>query len=321
MLQLLISALAFTAAADKSPVFLDPAKAGADYALQGEYEGELKDSNGNPIKIGVQVIAEGKGQFSFKAYPGGLPGAGSDGSEPRPGKAKLVAGQEKAEIDFPGIEAVIQPDAIIVSKGDHTGKLAKVKRESPTLGAKPPQGAVVLFDGGNAEEWTPANKSEDGFLGVGVTSKKKFGDFTAHIEFRTPFMPEARGQARGNSGVYIQNRYELQVLDSFGLTGEDNECGGIYKQAKPAVNMALPPLAWQTYDIDFTAAKFDESGKKISDAVLTVKHNGIVIQDGLKLKDVTPGGEPKETATPGPFHFQNHGDKVAFRNVWVVEKK
>jgi len=321
MVSFFLSGMLLAVAADKAPVFTDPAKAGVEYALQGEYAGELKNNDGGTLKVGVQVISEGKGAFSFKAFPGGLPGDGHDGSDPRPGSAKLVPGAEKAEIDFPGIEAAITPEAIVVTKGGHTGKLPKVNRKSPTLGAKAPEGAVILFDGKSADEWTPANLTEGDLLGVGVTTKKKFGDFKAHIEFRTPYMPESRGQGRGNSGVYIQNRYELQVLDSFGLSGEDNECGGIYKAAKPSVNMALPPLVWQTYDIDFTAAKFDAEGKKTADAVLTVKHNGVTIHDKLVLKGVSPGADPKESAAPGPFHFQNHGDKVAYRNIWLVETK
>lgn len=320
MISSILAATLLSFSADKAPSFTDPAKAGIDFAIQGEYAGELKDDTGNPVKIGVQVIAEGKGTFIFRPYHGGLPGAGFDGAELPLGKAKLAEGSDKAAIEFPDTEGTIGGDKIEITKGKYLGSLAKVSRKSPTLGEKPPEGAVVLFDGTSVSEWGNGKLSEDKLLGVGVTSKKKFGDFKAHIEFRTPFMPQSRGQGRGNSGVYVQGRYEIQVLDSFGLAGEDNECGGIYKQAKPAVNMALAPLTWQTYDIDFIAAKFDAAGVKTADAVLTLRHNGVVIHDKLALK-LSPGGDPKEAATPGGFHFQNHGDPVAFRNIWVVEAK
>ena len=145
-------------------------------------------------------------------------------------------------------------------------------------------------------------------------------DHTLHIEFRTPFMPKARGQGRGNSGVYLQGRYECQVLDSFGLEGENNECGGIYTVAEPIVNMCFPPLAWQTYDIDFTAAKYDADGKKIENARVTIKHNGVLIHDNVELRSPPPATSPEG---PGPEAciMQDHGNPVAFRNIWVVEKK
>jgi hypothetical protein len=200
------------------------------------------------------------------------------------------------------------------------GELKKVERKSKTLGAKPPKDAVVLFDGSNTDEWENAKLVDGKLLGATNTaSKKKFGDHSLHIEFRTPFMPEARGQGRGNSGVYVQGRYECQVLDSFGLEGEDNECGGIYSIAKPALNMCYPPLAWQTYDIDFTAARYDESGKKTKNARVTIKHNGVTIHDNLELTHGTPGRDP-EGPGPGAIFLQDHGNPVVFRNIWVVEK-
>jgi hypothetical protein len=139
-----------------------------------------------------------------------------------------------------------------------------------------------------------------------------------HIEFRTPFKPAGRGQDRGNSGVYVQGRYECQVLDSFGLEGENNECGGIYSIARPKVNACFPPLSWQTYDIDFTAAQY-EGDKKIKNARVTIRHNGIVIHDNLELPKGTPGKNPEG---PGPdvIYLQGHGNPVAYRNIWVVKK-
>src|SRR5690606_33085953 len=145
--------------------------------------------------------------------------------------------------------------------------------------------------------------TKDGLLTQGATSSETFGDFMLHLEFRLPYMPAARGQARGNSGVYLQGRYEVQLLDSFGLEGKDNECGGLYRISAPKVNMCLPPLAWQTYDVDFTAAKFDPVGKKIAYAKIVAKHNGVVIQD-TELPGPTAGAMLKDDGSPGPIHLQ-----------------
>ncbi|MFO0903583.1 MAG: DUF1080 domain-containing protein [Pirellulales bacterium] len=293
----------------------DPAKAGPDFAIQGEYLGEIGGE-----KWGGQVIALGDGKFRGVGYKGGLPGEGWNRGDDRmvnegqwEGDAVVIKGQDH--------EAKIKDGLISItdSAGTKLGELKKVERKSPTLGMKPPAGAIVLFDGTSADQFNNGKLIEGNLLGAtNCESKQKLGDHKLHIEFRTPFMPKARGQGRGNSGVYIQSRYECQVLDSFGLEGENNECGGIYSQVKPAVNMCYPPLSWQTYDIEFKAAKYDGDGKKTQNARVTIKHNGVTIYSDLELKAGTPG---RHSEGPGPdaLFLQDHGNPVAFRNIWVQQ--
>jgi len=153
-----------------------------------------------------------------------------------------------------------------------------------------------------------------------LVSRQKFKDVFMHVEFRSPYMPGATGQKRGNSGVYIQGRYEIQVLDSYGLKGEDDECGGIYKVSRPRVNMCAPPLQWQTYDIEFIAPRFSSEGAKISHARITVRHNGVFIHENLELTGVTGGALDNRTDEPGGLMLQDHGDPVEFRNIWVIPR-
>ncbi|MEO2089388.1 MAG: DUF1080 domain-containing protein, partial [Gemmataceae bacterium] len=233
-----------------------------DFAVQGEYVG-----GEGKTKMGAHVIARGEGKFEGKLYGGGLPGDGWDGKNALPfkaawkdGKVFLSATDNGKPVDDFG---VIENGVIKVF---NMPELKKTERKSPTLGAKPPEGAVVLFasegDEKNWENGKLASLSDGKFLAASnPRSKKTFQSFTAHIEFRLPWMPNSTGQGRANSGVYVQDRYELQVLDSFGLSGENNECGGFYTLSKPKVNMCLPPMVWQTYDIEFTAAEF-QAGKK-----------------------------------------------------------
>ncbi|HWB09385.1 MAG TPA: DUF1080 domain-containing protein [Pirellulales bacterium] len=309
-------------AADTSlPTYTDAASAGPDFVVQGEYAGEVPIADGEKRKLGVQVIALGDGKFRAVGYHGGLPGEGwqkSDGKHSVDGKSENGVAVFKGE----ELQARIKDGvlSIVRASGEAVGQLHKVERKSPTLGAKPPVGAAVLFDGTSADKFEGGKMTPMGWLEVGPRSKQSFGSCQLHIEFRTPFMPTAEGQARGNSGVYLQESYEFQVLDSFGLEGKNNECGGLYSVADPKVNMCFPPLSWQTYDFDFTAPKFDADGKKVANARVTLRHNGVVIHDDLEIPGLSPAGRPNEAAT-GPLMLQNHGNPVVYRNIWVVEKK
>ncbi|MBA4191711.1 MAG: DUF1080 domain-containing protein [Planctomycetaceae bacterium] len=294
----------------------------ADFALQGEYVGTLQN-NADTKKIGVQVVAKGLGEFDVKIHHGGLPGDGWDAKTVS--KATAKRGDDgNATITGKEISGIIAGAKSTIRVGNDECPLTKVERKSTSIGKAAPEGAVVLFgkegDEKNWEGGKIVELSDGKFLGMGVTSKEKFQGFTAHIEFRLPWMPNSTGQGRGNSGVYLQNRYECQVLDSFGLNGENNECGGIYTQHKPSVNMCYPPLSWQTYDIEFTPAQFGEDGKKTKNGRATIYHNGVKIHDNIEFPKECPGGQ-KEAATPGPFQFQNHGDPVVYRNVWVLPTK
>ncbi|HEU5116423.1 MAG TPA: DUF1080 domain-containing protein [Isosphaeraceae bacterium] len=203
----------------------------------------------------------------------------------------------------------------------------KAEPNDKTLGAKPPEGAVVLFDGGDLDGWVKNQKGDPAewpvmgeifTVGAGkgsIWSKEKFGDCQIHVEFAVPYMPDAKGQARGNSGVYVNGIYEVQVLDSYGLDSKDNDCGGIYKQYAPAVNACKPPLQWQTYDITFTQAKGDEKGR------ITVVQNGITIIDDKPIEP-TPGGVGfVKAGEDGPIMLQDHGNAVQYRNIWVKKGK
>jgi hypothetical protein len=255
LIALCATTLPLLAADDEGPTYLSPDKAGPDYVIQGEYLGEVDADNGRSA-WGAQVIALGDGKFTLVGYEGGLPGDGwkrTDRKETAEGKTE--GGITRFQADR--WQATIKDGVLTVSasSGNPVGKLKKVNRKSPTLGAKPPQGAIVLFDGSSVANFEGGVLTPDKWLMNECSSKQTLGDHTLHLEFCPPFKPLARGQARGNSGVYVQSRYEVQVLDSFGLEGENNECGGIYSIAKPIVNMCYPPLAWQTYDIEFTAAR------------------------------------------------------------------
>ena len=303
-------------AAEKGDALLSPKAAGKDFVIQGEYSGE--DAEGE--RVGLNIIALGDGKFRGVGFMGGLPGDGWDQGEKLPFTIKSDGDKMIfTDPDTNEYEVKIKGGKLMAwLDGNKSHDLKKVTRKSPTMGAKPSKGAVILFDGTSVDKFKNAKLSEDKLLVPRADSIQRFGSHKLHIEFFLPFKPKARGQGRGNSGCYLQGRYEVQVLDSFGLEGKNNECGGIYSIKAPDLNMCYPPLSWQTYDIEFTAAKFKD-GKKLEDARMTVLHNGVKIHDNVKLPKRTTASPLPEGAEPGYLHLQDHGNPVRYRNIWVLE--
>ena len=194
----------------------------------------------------------------------------------------------------------------------------------------PPKNAVVLLGpDGNTSQWQHAGKPDapvewirvDGALQVkpgagSLVTKRTFGDCQLHVEFMVDDNGK-EGQGNGNSGVYLQSRYEVQILNSAGAEPADNLCGGIYKVKAPDFNMARPAYEWQRYDITFRAPRWDDNGKKVSNARIAVYHNGTRIHDNVEIPDSTGSGMP-EGPTDGPLLLQDHGNLVRFHNVWIV---
>ena len=194
--------------------------------------------------------------------------------------------------------------------------------------ADPPSDAVVLFGGESLDAFKGGDKwaIEDGVAtakGGGISSKQAFGDVQVHLEFRTPAEVKGSGQGRGNSGLYLMGKYEVQILDSYeNETYFDGQAGALYKQSPPLVNASRPPGEWQSYDVLFEAPKFDGNGSLVRPAYATVLHNGVAVQVHTELKGDTAWHKPPSYSKhPAklPLSLQFHGNPVSFRNIWARE--
>lgn len=211
---------------------------------------------------------------------------------------------------------IVWPEPPIVAPGEKPGD--------------PPADAVILFDGKDLSKWQNGDrwKIQDGYAIVqkgDILTKDSFGDYQLHLEFATPEKVSGKGQGRGNSGVYLANRYEVQVLDSYNNTTYfDGQCASLYKQQPPMANVCKKPGEWQTYDIIFESPLFDEKGKLTRPGAVTVIHNGVVVQNHFQLLGGTYYDRPaayQKHSPRQPIRLQNHGNSVKYRNIWLRELK
>ena len=297
--------------------------------ITGEYVGELTVDGKKGDGL-AQVIAEGKGKYRAVLMRG-LWKTDKKIKQIRIELTGTVDADGNVPLEGAGWTGTLVGRKTLVAKaekGSFNGKWTE--RKSPTLGAKPPKGAVVLLPLEPGKEpslaewtnqkWTPLPNSAMR-VGRGLNfSVKKFGSVKLHLEFRCPYQPTKRGQGRGNSGVYLQKRYEVQVLESFGLMSKSDDAGSIYKIATTKINASLPPLTWQTYDIEFQAPVIGPDGKAKTPPMMSVMHNGVEIHKDQVLPGKTTAAAAKGLAPKDSLMLQDHGNKVEYRNIWVVEK-
>lgn len=322
MHRLAFAALLFATAAYAEPTREECFPAEPD-PLMGNYVGRWSANVETDPDVAAQVIPLGDGMYRINFV--------TKLDIRCPIVATFEAKAENGVIAFRDetIIGELRDGKIAGTRGEETTfAMTKTEKPSPTLNLAPPDGAVVLFDGTNLDAWEPAPGWEivpGGALmvtpdGEYITSKQSFGDCRIHIEFRTPYMPAARGQARGNSGLFIQGIYEVQILDSFGLPGYYDDCGGLYKLAAAKVNATRPPLQWQTYDITYRAPRY-AGGTLTENARITVVHNGNIIHNDQELWWITGWTEKDRLSpapnAPGPIKLQGHDNYVQFRNIWV----
>ncbi|MEY3000671.1 MAG: hypothetical protein RL648_885 [Verrucomicrobiota bacterium] len=238
-------------------------------------------------------------------------------------------------------EDTIRGKGLYKSKEPVAFELVKFTPASRTVGRPAPDGAVVLFDGSDLEQWMHEKDGaqipgtwqiKDGYLevwpkkehkaaGGDLKTRELFGSCEIHLEFWLPYEPDNRDQNRANSGIFINNVYEVQILDSYGLVGDWTECGALYKVSPPKVNRSLPPGQWQTFDIVYEAPQYDAAGNLVRNAVMTVHHNGELIHNQQELFEVTYNTQNIRLAPPpdgpGRIILQDHGHPIRFRNIWV----
>lgn len=335
----------------------DAQSIGVELKLQGEYVGKDEQK-----AVGVQVVARGDKSFHALVLEGGLPGEGWNGGPYGLLESGSLSerGAEFRSLTDNVTSAVLNANGLTLKRGDRTLQLKRVERKSKTLGLQPPAGAIVLFGGKdpNLEAFEERKDIEgqtvplmfQGNMMAGAVTKRRFRDYTLHVEFMTGWEPQNIPWRRADAGIYMLSRYEVAIGDSFGfdfdLSGATSPirpqflkdtnasskfpevkqraaprvCGSVFTYQSKVPNATLPPLVWQTLDIEFNAPRFDDDGKKTSKAVISVKLNGHQTVEQLEVNGPTPHGFKGPETADGPIWFEAFGRRVLYRNIWVVER-
>lgn len=320
--------------------------------IQGNWTGDWtldKDAGGG--KQTAKVVALGQGDYlgSFTAY---------DGSEQQNETFKFnIRGTSDTEGNVHFETTIPLGDRLgtfewkaVIKDGKFTGRYTNnknytggftLKREEKnvdSLGMKPLPGAVVLFDGKSFDQWrrldgqpilweivdgamriNPSVKLKGEVVTSHLVSKTTFKSAQIHLEYRTPFLPDARDQTRGQSGLFLNGCYEIQILDSFGVEASDEVAGAIFKRKAPSQNVSLPPLEWQSLDITYQGPKFSDDGKIKTPGEITMLHNDVMVLESVRLQERTEGAHRKPSAEPFGLMLEDAGHSVEFRNIWLVD--
>jgi hypothetical protein len=308
--------------------------------LFGDYQGVFTDQGRYPLnkknaECAAQVIDAGNNKYIIHL---------SEILYARAGNMASAIGRKEGntiKINSENLICEISQEGIsgkLFFRNDWLGfHLNKVEVGSPTLGALPTTEALVLFDGNGFDHWIGDGDKEVNWIVVNdneaevipvtpgqrpkhdIITRQKFTDLYLHIEFKLPLMAESEDQQRANSGVIFEGIGEVQILDSYGLEGNYNECGAIYRTSPPKVNMCSPPLTWQTFDIIFHGPGYNKKGQKTEDGNITVYHNGKRVHYQLPLKKSPEQLNPGETEFPVGIRLQDHQNTLWFRNIWAID--
>ncbi|MEX2573134.1 MAG: DUF1080 domain-containing protein [Balneolaceae bacterium] len=303
------------------------------FSFQGEYSGMTRlEYGGERVEAGLQIAVYGENRFRALLHPGGLPGEhiGPEGTGVLERAIELEGSYEDYTlhldaVDYPiSVRKIHDHFTVLDEDFNYLGHLNPIQRSSTTSGMEAPDNAVQLFSGFEAdlaEHWDEDSEMDGNLLKQGARTAEKYGDMRLHLEAKLGFLPDESSDRRTNSGIYIQRKYEIQIIDSFGTVPHPGSNASLYDEYAPVFDSSFPPLSWQTYDVYFRAPRFDDQGNKTENARATVYLNGLLVVDDGELEEGTGGAASYEETPEDLIYLQRHTGPVRFRNIWLAEEE